>query len=233
MELPENTRAMLVSAIYSGEEQKVYLKFYVPSLESIYFWADKTGHKPYCYTKIDNEDTLDQIIGSDKRFSKSLVDKNDLINDKKIQVLKITAPDPLSIGGTENSVREKLTAWEADIKYHENYLYDSGLIPGNYYSRIGDKIIEDRFEISGTVEIALKELLWNRMIEGTKEAGNEQYRKYITEWAHLLNQPIPNMKRIAIDIEVESEEGRKLSTGMISIFLICLPELKIRVLILF
>ena len=208
MELPENTRAMLVSAIYSGEEQKVYLKFYVPSLESIYFWADKTGHKPYCYTKIDNEDTLDQIIGSDKRFSKSLVDKNDLINDKKIQVLKITAPDPLSIGGTENSVREKLTAWEADIKYHENYLYDSGLIPGNYYSRIGDKIIEDRFEISGTVEIALKELLWNRMIEGTKEAGNEQYRNYITEWAHLLNQPIPNMKRIAIDIEVESEEGR-------------------------
>jgi DNA polymerase I len=208
MELPENTRAMLVSAIYSGEEQKVYLKFYVPSLESIYFWSDKTGHKPYCYTKIDNEDTLDQIISSDKRFSKSLVDKNDLINDKKIQVLKITAPDPLSIGGTENSVREKLTAWEADIKYHENYLYDSGLIPGNYYSRTGDKIIEDRFEISGTVEIALKELLWNRMIEGTKEAGNEQYRKYITEWAHLLNQPIPNMKRIAIDIEVESEEGR-------------------------
>lgn len=208
MELPENTRAMLVSAIYSGEEQKVYLKFYVPSLESIYFWADKTGHKPYCYTKMNNEETLDRIISSDKRFSKSLVDKNDLINDKKIQVLKISAPDPLSIGGTENSVREKLTAWEADIKYHENYLYDSGLIPGNYYSRTGDIIIEDRFEMTGTVEIALKELLWNRLIEGTKEAGNEQYRKYITDWAHLLNQPIPSMKRIAIDIEVDSEEGR-------------------------
>lgn len=208
MELPENTRAMLVSAIYSGEEQKVYLKFYVPSLESIYFWADKTGHKPYCYTKINNEETLDRIISSDKRFSKSLVDKNDLINDKKIQVLKISAPDPLSIGGTENSVREKLTAWEADIKYHENYLYDSGLIPGNYYSRTGDIIIEDRFEMTGTVEIALKELLWNRLIEGTKEAGNEQYRKYIADWAHLLNQPIPSMKRIAIDIEVDSEEGR-------------------------
>ena len=208
MELPENTRAMLVSAIYSGEEQKVYLKFYVPSLESIYFWADKTGHKPYCYTKINNEEILDRIISSDKRFSKSLVDKNDLINDKKIKVLKISAPDPLSIGGTENSVREKLTAWEADIKYHENYLYDSGLIPGNYYSRTGDIIIEDRFEMTGTVEIALKELLWNRLIEGTKEAGNEQYRKYIADWAHLLNQPIPSMKRIAIDIEVDSEEGR-------------------------
>jgi DNA polymerase I len=208
MELPENIRAMLVSAIYSGEDQKVYLKFYVPSLDSIYFWADKTGHKPYCYTRMDNEKSLDDIINKDKRFSKSLVDKLDLINDKKIQVLKITAPDPLSIGGTDNSIREKLTAWEADIKYHENYLFDSKLIPGSYYVRNGDQIIEDRYDISGTVELALKDLLWDRMIEGTREAGNEEYRKYITEWAYLLNQPIPKMKRIAIDIEVDSEEGR-------------------------
>jgi DNA polymerase, archaea type len=208
MELPENIRAMLVSAIYSGEDQKVYLKFYVPGLDSIYFWADKTGHRPYCYTKMDNEVNLEGIMKSDKRFSKSLVDKLDLINDKKIQVIKITAPDPLSIGGTDNSIREKLTAWEADIKYHENYLFDSKLIPGSYYVRSGDRIIEDRYDISGTVELALKDLLWDRMIEGTREAGNEQYRKYITEWAYLLNQPIPKMKRIAIDIEVDSEEGR-------------------------
>ena len=28
------------------------------------------------------------------------------------------------------------------------------------------------------------------------------------EWADSLNQPIPEMKRIALDIEVDSEEGR-------------------------
>ncbi|MGI0001526.1 MAG: DNA-directed DNA polymerase I, partial [Nitrososphaeraceae archaeon] len=38
--------------------------------------------------------------------------------------------------------------------------------------------------------------------------GTEKYRHYIQEWADLLNQPIPNMKRVSIDIEVESEEGR-------------------------
>ncbi|MGA7141819.1 MAG: DNA-directed DNA polymerase I [Nitrososphaeraceae archaeon] len=208
LELPENTRAMLVSAIYSGEDQKVYLKFYVPSLDSICFWPDATKHKPYCYTKIDYKTTLEQIISNDKRFSMALENKTDLISDKEIQVLKITAPDPLSIGGTENSIREKLTAWEADIKYHENYLYDSRLIPGSYYIRIGNKIIEERYEISKTVEEALKNLLWDRMIDGAKEAGNDKYRKYITEWANLLNQPIPSMKRIAVDIEVDSEEGR-------------------------
>lgn len=208
LELPENIRAMLVSAIYSGEDQKVYLKFYVPGLDSIYFWPDKTGHRPYCITKLENEVILEDIMKNDKRFSKSLTNKMDLISDKKIEVIKITAPDPLSIGGTDNSIREKLTAWEADIKYHENYLYDSNLIPGSYYVRNGDQIMEDRYDISGTVEVALKDLLWHRMIEGTREAGNEQYRKYITEWAYLLNQPIPKMKRIAIDIEVDSLEGR-------------------------
>ena len=34
------------------------------------------------------------------------------------------------------------------------------------------------------------------------------YNYYIAQWINLLNQPIPNIKRIAIDIEVESEEGR-------------------------
>ena len=47
------------------------------------------------------------------------------------------APDPLSIGGTDYSFREKVTSWEADIKYHENYLYDRALIPGTYYVRKG------------------------------------------------------------------------------------------------
>ena len=28
------------------------------------------------------------------------------------------------------------------------------------------------------------------------------------KWSRLLNQPIPDIKRIAIDIEVDSEEGR-------------------------
>ena len=52
-ELPENKNVILLSAIYSGEDQKVLLKFYDPELEVIYFWKDRTNHKPYCYTKIE------------------------------------------------------------------------------------------------------------------------------------------------------------------------------------
>ena len=204
--LPENTRVMLISAIYSGEIQKVRLKFYDPILQKIYFWQDKTDHKPYCYTKLENKKRAEEIAAIEKKFELKIIPKIDLISDKEIQAIKIIAPDPLSIGG-KGGIREKLTAWEANIKYHENYLYDTRLIPGSYYKRKGDEIIEDPYKMSDIVHNALKNFLWDKIL-GSKEARNDKYREYVREWADLLNQPIPEMKRIALDIEVDSEEGR-------------------------
>src|SRR5438093_4450600 len=205
-ELPENIRVMLISAIYSGENQKVQLKFYDPNLHVIYFWQDKTDHKPYCYTKLEYKKRAEEIASIEKKFELKIIPKIDLMSDKEIQAIKIIAPDPLSIGG-KGGIREKLNVWEANIKYHENYLYDTRLIPGSYYKRKGDKIIEDPYEMSEIVHNALKNFLWDKILE-SKEARNDKYREYVREWADLLNQPIPEMKRIALDIEVDSEEGR-------------------------
>ena len=205
-ELPENTRVMLISAIYSGENQKVQLKFYDPNLHVIYFWQDKTDHKPYCYTKLEYQKRAEEIAAIEKKFELKITPKMDLMSDKEIQTIKIIAPDPLSIGG-KGGIREKLNVWEANIKYHENYLYDTRLIPGSYYKREGDKIIEDPYKMSDIVYNALKNFLWDKILE-SKEARNDKYREYVREWADLLNQPIPEMKRIALDIEVDSEEGR-------------------------
>jgi DNA polymerase, archaea type len=204
--LPENTRVMLISAIYSGENQKVQLKFYDPNLHLIYFWQDKTDHKPYCYTKLEYKERVEEIAAIEKKFELKTVPKMDLLLDKGIQTIKIIAPDPLSIGG-KGGIREKLNVWEANIKYHENYLYDTRLIPGSYYKRKGDQIIEDPYQMSDIVQNALKNFLWDKILE-SKEARNDEYRKYVREWADLLNQPIPEMRRIALDIEVDSEEGR-------------------------
>jgi DNA polymerase I len=197
---------MLISAIYSGENQKVQLKFYDPNLHVIYFWQDKTDHKPYCYTKMEYQKRAEEIVAIEKKFELKIVPKIDLMSDKEIQTIKIIAPDPLSIGG-KGGIREKLNVWEANIKYHENYLYDTRLIPGSYYKREGDKIIEDPYKMSDIVYNALKNFLWDKILE-SKEARNDKYREYVREWADLLNQPIPEMKRIALDIEVDSEEGR-------------------------
>ena len=206
-ELPKDSRPkLLLSAIYSGEEKKVYLKFYDPQDKIIYQWRDRTDHKPYCYTKMEFAEQAKQVAQKETKFLLKQIKKQDIILDKEIEVLKVIAPDPLSIGGTDYSFREKVTSWEADIKYHENYLYDRALIPGSYYVRNDEQITPFEYPISEKVQFALRSLLWDKIKE-TGEAGKE-YRQYITNWAKLLNQPIPELKRVAIDIEVETEEGR-------------------------
>ncbi|HEU5460907.1 MAG TPA: 3'-5' exonuclease, partial [Nitrososphaeraceae archaeon] len=160
-DLPENKNVILLSAIYSGEDQKVLLKFYDPDLEVIYFWKDRTNHKPYCYTKIEYKEKAEEIIKKEPKYSILPNKKMDLISDKEIDVIKIIAPDPLSIGGTDNSIREKITAWEADIKYHENYLYDNALIPGTYYYRKNDNIYQYKYEIDPKIGSKLYELIDN------------------------------------------------------------------------
>src|SRR5918912_1484239 len=207
-ELPENRVVLLLSAIYSGDEQMVYLKFYDIQDNIIYFWRDRTNHKPYCYTKMQYRSTLAKITWREKTYVLEQTIKNDLISDKEVDLLKIIAPDPLSIGGTENSIREKVTAWEADIKYHENYLYDTGLIPGAYYIRRGEEIRQFENQISHQVQLELEKLLWSRIKDDARKGNNDEYYQYITRWAELLNQPIPDLRRISVDIEVESEEGR-------------------------
>ncbi|MEO9321555.1 MAG: DNA-directed DNA polymerase I [Nitrososphaera sp.] len=204
-EIPEGRPLLLMSAVYSGEERKVYLKFYDEQDKKVYFWRDRTGHRPYCYTKTEFEDEVKQVMASDPKYSLEHTKKRDIIADREIDVLKVLAPDPLSIGGTDSSFREKVTSWEADIKYHENYLYDRALIPGAYYIRKGDNLAPFEYPISEKVQQALKGLLWDKIKE-SGESGKE-YRQYITAWANLLNQPIPDLKRVALDIEVESEEG--------------------------
>ena len=205
-ELPEGRPVLLLSAVYSGEEKKVYLKFYDPKDNVIYFWRDRTDHKPYCYTKMEFEDQAELVVQKETKYTIERVKKRDIISDKEIDVLKVIAPDPLSIGGTDTSFREKVKSWEADIKYHENYLYDRSLIPGLYYLRKDEQITPFEYSISEKVQFALKSLLWDKIKE-TGESGKE-YRQYITNWANLLNQPVPELKRVAVDIEVESEEGR-------------------------
>jgi len=207
-ELPENRPAMLLSAIYLGEDRKVYLKFYDLHDHCICFWRDRTDHKPYCYTKMEYLNKLEKIVETEKKFTLENSKKQELITDQEINVVKIIAPDPLSIGGTDNSIREKVTSWEADIKYHENYLYDTGLIPGAYYIRRGEVITKFEHHISDKVRLELNKLLWDKIKEEAGGIGGQQYQQYITRWANLLNQPIPNLRRLSVDIEVESEEGR-------------------------
>ena len=200
--------SLLISATYNGPKKMVVLKFYEPESQKIFLWYDKTNHKPYCFSKLSPED-LDFISERQDVLEIKKVKKHDMINDKEITVSKIIVTDPLAIGGTQTtqSVRNQIESWESDIKYYENYLYDNGLIIGKFYEIKDDKILPHDFEISDETQLALKSLLWDNMTE-TNDKNTKEFDEQISVWTELLNQPIPKIKRLSLDIEVESEVGR-------------------------
>ena len=201
--------SLLVSATYDGETKRTILKFYNSASQRIYLWYDNTQHKPYCYTKMQI-DELESIRERPDIRAIETEQKYDLLNDRQINLTKIIAEDPLAIGGTstDKSIRNVIEAWEADIKYYENYLYDKKLIVGTYYAIRNGILVQHTYKVSEQVELALKSLVWDKIAENVGKDMGDETHKYITEWAGLLNQPIPEIKRIALDIEVMSEEGR-------------------------
>ena len=200
--------SLLISAAYLGNTKKVILKFYHPESEKIYLWEDKTGHKPYCFSKMAPED-LEFLSERDDVVGIETVSKIDTLNDKEIPVSKIIVTDPLAIGGTQTtqSIRNVVESWESDIKYYENYLYDNSLIVGKYYKIENDKIIPHDFEMSDETRLAMKNLLWDK-ISNSGITDSKQFQEETSNWADLLNQPVPKIRRMSLDIEVESEIGR-------------------------
>ena len=200
--------SLLISATYNSQQKKAVLKFYEPKSGKIFLWNDKTGHKPYCYSKLSVEE-LDFLSERQDVIEIKQVTKRDMLQDKFVQVSKIIVEDPLAIGGTQttNSIRNEIETWESDIKYYENYLYDNKLIVGKYYKIVNGEIIPTDFEISEETKLELKSLLWDRL-SNSGMADTKEFQEAISDWAELLNQPVPKIKRLSLDIEVESEVGR-------------------------
>ena len=200
--------SMLVSATYDGTSRSAVLKFYDPESQKLILWLDETGHKPYCYSKLEL-DELDFLQEREDILKIEKVNRQDLIKDENIEISKITVADPLAIGGAtgDKSIRNIIETWESDIKYYENYLYDRSLIVGKYYEIVDGKIKPHDLEISDEVKIALKSLLWDK-VDSDMMIDPKEFKECITNWAELLNQPIPKIRRLSVDIEVEAEIGR-------------------------
>jgi len=199
--------SMLVSATYDGPSKSAILKFYEPTQQKLFLWKDEIGHKPYCYSKLTPEE-LDFLQEREDVLEIKTVKKHDYIHDEEIEVSKIVVDNPLSIGGNYGeSIRNQIETWESDIKYYETYLYDRQLVVGKYYEVTNGLLKPHNMEISDEVKLALKSLLWDK-VDSESMIDAEEFKEFISEWADLLNQPIPKIKRLSVDIEVEFDPGR-------------------------
>jgi DNA polymerase I len=195
-ESPQNLgRSYILSVTYSGKHKKALVKLYEPVQQKIYYWYDSFGHKPYFYVSAPVEYIKNnpKIALHPGFLSYEKVKIYDPLNDQNLELIKIIAKDPLAVGGGKNSLREYFDKkWEANIKYHSCYIHDLGLIPGAPYKIIDGKLVEDFDEVS--------------MADLEKKYSDDPvYFEEIKNWVRILNQPIPSIKHVAIDIEVEME----------------------------
>jgi len=200
---------LLISATYDIRKNAAILKFYEPVSQRIFLWADKSGHKRYCYSKLSPDEIPTEISERDDVLDIKQVKMLDILHDKPINVSKILVKDPLAIGGTQTSksIRNLIDTWESDIKYYESYLYDSSLIVGKYYKIENDAVVPYDLEISDETKLSLKSMLLDNQSD-TNLPDTKQFDEHVSRWANLLNQPIPKLKRMSLDIEVESDIAR-------------------------
>ena len=63
-----SNQLLLISAVYDNQKKSAVLKFYDPVSEEILLWDDKTGHKPYCYSRLSPEEIPTTIAKLSQQF---------------------------------------------------------------------------------------------------------------------------------------------------------------------
>jgi len=187
-------RAFLLDVDYDGERGKAVLILYDTDNNELVYWYDKTGHKPYFLTDLppDKVSKMPEIVRHPSFEGVEVVEKIDLLYGVKRYFTKIVTKDPLAV----RFLRSKVPiAWEADIRYHINYIYDRGLVPGIEYSIEGTEIRE-------VIELDLAELKKQvTSILGMDEKDSETIELAVS-LMKLFEARWFSPRRLAIDIEV-------------------------------
>jgi DNA polymerase I len=217
-EIIENLeRGLLLDVDYDGVQNKAFCKFYDLDSEEIKIWIDTTDHEPYCLSKEPTSE-LEILTFKDKngkrkkltnyegfkRFEE--VKRFDLIRDKETDITKVYGKTPTNVGGSGINIRNILgenekKAWEADIRYHLNYIFDTQLIPGLIYAIENGKIRKIDFQKS---DEASKKMANELQILFKSESSEMQ--EFSEKFLDIFITPIPEVKRLAMDIEVNVGE---------------------------
>ncbi len=198
-ETPSETGScVLLSVSYSGNRGRALAKLYDLERQRVVFWYDNTGHQPYLLTDMRLDELLSSEAASHPGFDPRgcrEVEKHDLLQDKAVTMTKVAAKDPTSVGGRGTGIRDLLgeRSWEDRIRYHECFVYDRRLVPGYYYRIRGGSLVPEAQPVPTD---ALKKAFPD---------ATPAFLDSLTEWFPIFSSPVPDYRRVAIDIEVATE----------------------------
>lgn len=195
---------LLLSVRYDSESNKAQMLWYDLESKSLVKEVDNTGHKPYCLTDVPGSEITGQSWARDLVLQCETVEKFDLLREKTVTVTKVIVDKPTDVIKVRNHLPR---TWESHIRYHHNWIYDLEIIPGGLYvkkqtfdeSEFAYELVKDLPEESS---VTVRELQIPREIQ---EMLN-QYGNLMDVYRAVFNQPIPQIKCAAIDIETRYGE---------------------------
>ncbi|MCS7107318.1 MAG: DNA-directed DNA polymerase I [Acidilobaceae archaeon] len=199
----EEVEGYLLDVRYDGRLNRA-VAFIVREDGRMARWIDRTDHRPYFLTSATPEDL--QRLGlssedSERILQMDIVSKFHSIRREKVRLTKIIVNDPLAVRRLRSILGDKgFKFWEADIRYHHNYIFDNLLVPGMRY-RAGKRMERVGWDIDPTFLSSVMSIT----------AGeSKEYSDMAKELAFLFEQRPPRVKRAAIDVEVYTPEAGKV-----------------------
>ena len=195
----------LLSAGYDGKQEKAFLRLYEPESKQVFLWYDNTGHLSYCISKLtpDELGKNDRLLSYPDFLLLEAEEKYDALADENIQVTKVIASNPLAIGGgRDGGIRSIIgESWESRIRYYQNYIFDRRLIPGMPYRVVDGDLVAEEYELPAEISSEMEGLLSDQ---------EPEFKEHMMEWARLLQCPVPNIRRVAVDIEVYTSVANRI-----------------------
>ena len=206
-EAPEGRDLYLLQTFYDGEKGVVAVKLYDSVSGTVYVYYDKTGYKPYFLTDVppDKVQSIPGIVTHSGFDHVEVVDKFDLLRWQKLRVTKIVVKTPDVVPTLRNKVPR---AWEANIKFHHNYIYDRELVPGMVH-RVENGVLKlVNREVNPEAEKRIREIF---------SGEDKDTVEIAVKWFPLFEQEPPKPKRLAVDVEVYTPfKGRIPDAGKAS-----------------
>ncbi len=194
--------AYLLDSAYDGTTYKARLTFYNEKSGTLYYWIDTGEHLPYLLTDKTPEEVkqIPQISRSKFFKGTEVVVKHSLLAWRDVTLTRVYGTTPTDIGGSPTSFREFVyPAYEANIRYHFNFLADKQITTATFYNVERGELLPSSQHLSEAVTHELEEEFKDEI---------QEERDMLHEYMPLLFQPTPEVKRAAFDIEVGSEKGR-------------------------
>jgi DNA polymerase I len=191
VEARNGVEGYLLSTYYDGERGVVAVKLYDDRSNQVYVYYDNSGYKPYFLVDLppDKVQEVKGVVSHPGFDHLEVVEKYDLLRGITRKLTKIVTKTPDVVRVLRDRVPK---AWEANIKFHHNFIYDFQLIPGMRY-----RVTEEGLKLVAKVDEAQR-----RYVEELFKGEDRSTIDMAVTWLPLFEEAPPKAKRLAVDIEV-------------------------------